>query len=128
MPSTSVMTFTAIKAKDICAKAEGQIMTYLQISVSIKGQVYKTVQTSVVRLSSSPVYNEAFSFHIPLDKLIDTELCVNVINLDPNNKNVTLGKAIVGGTVKDKHSLAHWESMLDSPRKPVAQWHTIIVH
>ena len=87
----------------------------------------KTVQTSSVRRSSSPVYNEAFVFHTPLERFKDTDIIISVMTYDPNKTSPKmLGKIIVGPESDSNLGRKHWEAMLASPRKPVAQWHSLV--
>ena len=87
----------------------------------------KTVQTSSVRKSSNPVYNEAFVFHTPLERIKDTDIAVSVMTYGENiSLPEMLGKIIVGPESENNLGRKHWEAMLTSPRKPVAQWHSMI--
>lgn len=91
------------------------------------GKTMKTVQTTSVRKSSSPVYNEAFVFHTPLERIKDTDLVVSVMASDDINSTQPkmLGKLIVGPESGNNLGRKHWEAMLTTPRRPVAQWHSI---
>lgn len=86
----------------------------------------KTVQTASIRRSSSPVYNEAFVFHTPLERIKDTDIIVSVMTYGQTNSSPKmLGKVIVGPESDNNLGRKHWEAMLTSPRKPIAQWHTL---
>ena len=87
----------------------------------------KTVQTTSVQKSINPVYNEAFVFHTPLERIKDTDIVVSLLSSDditsPQPK--MLGKVIVGPVLGTNLGRKHWEAMLSTPRRPVAQWHTV---
>lgn len=101
------------------------IATYLRVSLLVLGKTMKTVQTSSVKRSSHPVYNEAFVFHTPLEKIKDTDIVVSVMTYGQQpGKPKMLGKIVVGPKAENNLGRKHWDAMLTSPRKPVAQWHT----
>ena len=86
----------------------------------------KTVQTSSVRRSTAPVYNESFVFHTPLERIKETDIVVSVMTYgDSAGQSKTLGKVVVGPKAENNLGRKHWEAMLTSPRKPVAQWHAL---
>ena len=96
------------------------------MSLLILGKSMKTVQTSSVRRSTAPVYNEAFVFHTPLERIKETDIVVSVMTYgDSSGQSKSLGKVIVGPKSENNLGRKHWEAMLTSPRKPVAQWHAL---
>ena len=44
---------------------------------------------------------------------------------DSAGQSKTLGKVVVGPKAENNLGRKHWEAMLTSPRKPVAQWHAL---
>jgi len=127
MPTSGRLTFVALKGRNICDKEQSPIATYLRVSLMVNGKTMKTVQTTSVRKSSAPVYNEAFVFHTPLERIKDTDLVVSVMASDDINSTQPkmLGKLIVGPESGNNLGRKHWEAMLTTPRRPVAQWHGI---
>lgn len=102
------------------------LATYLRVSLLVAGKTMKTVQTSSVRRSTAPVYNEAFVFHTPLERIKDTDIIVSVMTYGQSESQPKmLGKIIVGPESDNNLGRKHWEAMLTSPRKPVAQWHSL---
>lgn len=127
MPTSGRLTFVALKGRNICDKEQSPIATYLRVSLMVSGKTMKTVQTTSVRKSSSPVYNEAFVFHTPLERIKDTDVVVSVMASDDidSSQPKMLGKLIVGPESGNNLGRKHWEAMLTTPRRPVAQWHGI---
>ena len=102
------------------------LATYLRVSLLVSGKIMKTVQTSSVRRSTAPVYNEAFVFHTPLERIKDTDINISVMTYGASESAPKmLGKIRVGPQSDSNLGRKHWEAMLTSPRKPVAQWHTL---
>ena len=94
---------------------------------SCEPQTVKAVQTPSVQKSTNPVYNAAFVFNPPSDKIKDTDIVVTLISSDditsPQPK--LLGKVIVGPVSGTNLGRKHWEAMLSIPRRPIAQWHSL---
>lgn len=51
-------------------------------------------------------------------------MIVTVLDYDKIGKNDTIGKILVGKNSSGTEQ-RHWEDMLASPRRPVAQWHAL---
>lgn len=127
MPTSGRLTFVALKGRNISDEKEIPLATYLRVSLLVLGKTMKTVQTSSVRRSSAPVYNEAFVFHTPLERIKDTDIVVSVMSyVQAPEKPKMLGKIIVGPKAEHNLGRKHWEAMLTSPRKPIAQWHSLV--
>lgn len=126
MPTSGRLTFVALKGRNIHDAKETPLATYLRVSLLVAGKTMKTVQTSSVRRSTAPVYNEAFVFHTPLERIKDTDIIVSVMTYGQSESQPKmLGKIIVGPESDNNLGRKHWEAMLTSPRKPVAQWHSL---
>ena len=83
----------------------------------------KKIKTSVKPKTLNPVYNEAFIFDVPPQHISNVNLYARVVN-DREDQQV-MGKIIIGPNAKSIMGVHHWECMLLSPRKPIAQWHTM---
>jgi hypothetical protein len=52
------------------------------------------------------------------------QLLVTVVDYDRIGTSDPIGKVLLGCTVQGTE-LRHWGDMLASPRRPIAQWHTL---
>lgn len=73
----------------------------------------------------NPYYNETFTFNVPFEKIEFTSLTVAVLDYDRLSKSEVIGRTIIGALAPGGPELQHWQDMLASPRKPVAQWHAL---
>ena len=73
--------------------------------------------------------NEAFAFDVPIDRLSNFSLVVRVLDSGDRvslPQTRTNGKAIVGPDAQTSIGLHHWNCMMTTPRKPIAQWHLLV--
>lgn len=96
----------------------------------LAGRQMKKTKTSVARNTLLPVYNEAFVFDVPIDRLSDVSLLVRVLDTYDGDgrrpQTRTIGKSIVGPDAQTSIGLHHWNCMMTTPRKPIAQWHPLV--
>lgn len=64
-----------------------------------------------------------FSFSIPASSK-KVNLVVTVVDYDRIGTSEPIGKVILGYNASGTE-LRHWSDMLASPRRPIAQWHTL---
>ena len=98
---------------------------YLRVSLSQISRTVKTVVTNTVRKTSTPVYNEAFVFHVPFERVKDSHITISIITTLEDKREKTIGKLTIGSHSEANLGRKHWEAMLLSPRRPIAQWHTV---
>lgn len=60
-------------------------------------------------------------FMVPLQKV---NLVVTVVDYDRIGTSEPIGKVVLGYNASGTE-LRHWSDMLASPRRPIAQWHTL---
>ena len=96
---------------------------FLKVSLMLNRKQVKKIKTSVKPKTLNPVYNEAFIFDVPPQHISNVNLYARVVN-DREDQQV-MGKIIIGPNAKSIMGVHHWECMLLSPRKPIAQWHTM---
>ena len=82
-------------------------------------------KTQIKRRTLNPVWNEVFTFDVPIDKIRDITFVFTVMDFDRILSNEAIGQVNIGYRTAGT-SLKHWTEMLNSPRKPVAMWHKII--
>lgn len=103
---------------------------FVKVSLMSSGRQLKKTKTSVAKNTLAPVYNEAFVFDVPIDRLSDVSLLVRMLDTNTEDgrrpQTKTIGKAIVGPDAQTSIGLHHWNCMMTTPRKPIAQWHPLV--
>lgn len=86
----------------------------------------KKKKTSIKRCTLNPHYNEAFSFDISVEQIQKVKLVITVVDYDRIGASEEIGRVVLGceGSSGDWET-KHWKEMLASPRRSVAQWHTL---
>lgn len=52
------------------------------------------------------------------------QLVITVVDYDRIGTSEPIGKVVMGGNASGTE-LRHWTDMLASPRRPIAQWHSL---
>ena len=68
-------------------------------------------------------YLSAANIHFILN-LQKVQLVVTVMDYDRMGSNEAIGRVVLGSNATGAE-LRHWADMLASPRRPIAQWHTL---
>lgn len=90
------------------------------------GKRIKKKKTSIKKCTLNPHYNESFSFEIPFELIQKVQLVLTVVDHDRIGTSEPIGKVVLGcANTTGESELRHWMDMLASPRRPIAQWHTL---
>ncbi|XP_032223540.2 synaptotagmin-10 isoform X2 [Nematostella vectensis] len=126
LPTSGRLTFVVLKARLSSKEFGDQLPNPLvKVSLMVSGRQIKKTKTSVMHGTLRPVYNEAFVFDIPVERLSDVSLLVRMLHSD-ENRCQTIAKTVVGPDSQTSIGLHHWNCMMTSPRKPIAQWHPLL--
>lgn len=94
-------------------------------SRAFPGKRIKKKKTSIKKCTLNPYYNESFTFEVPFEHIQKVSLVVTVVDYDRIGSSDAIGKVVLGCSAPSGTELRHWMDMLASPRRPIAQWHTL---
>ncbi|CAG0898330.1 unnamed protein product [Darwinula stevensoni] len=97
---------------------------YVKIALMMNGKRLKKKKTSIKKCTLNPYYNESFTFEVPFEQIQKVNLVVTVVDYDRIGTSEPIGKIVLGCNATGTE-LRHWSDMLASPRRPIAQWHTL---
>lgn len=125
VPTAGKLTVVILEAKNLKKMDVGGLSDpYVKICLIQNGKRLKKKKTSIKKCTLNPYYNESFSFEIPFEQVPKVNLQVTVVDYDRIGTSEPIGRVCLGLNASGTE-LRHWSDMLASPRRPIAQWHTL---
>lgn len=125
VPTAGKLTVVVLEAKNLKKMDVGGLSDpYVKIALMQNGKRLKKKKTSIKKCTLNPYYNESFTFEVPFEQIQKVQLMVTVVDYDRIGTSDPIGKVILGCNASGTE-LRHWSDMLASPRRPIAQWHTL---
>ncbi|XP_072401402.1 synaptotagmin 1-like isoform X1 [Diabrotica undecimpunctata] len=125
VPTAGKLTVVILEAKNLKKMDVGGLSDpYVKIALMQNGKRLKKKKTSIKKCTLNPYYNESFTFEVPFEQIQKVNLQVTVVDYDRIGTSEPIGKVVLGYNASGTE-LRHWSDMLASPRRPIAQWHTL---
>ncbi|GAB1287718.1 Synaptotagmin-11 [Apodemus speciosus] len=126
-PSTGKVQLTRdIIKRNIQCISRGELQDpYVKVNVYYGRKRIAKKKTHVKKCTLNPVFNESFIYDIPTDLLPDISIEFLVIDFDRTTKNEVVGRLILGAHSVTTSGAEHWREVCESPRKPIAKWHSL---
>ncbi|KAK7601467.1 hypothetical protein V9T40_008908 [Parthenolecanium corni] len=125
VPTAGKLTVVILEAKNLKKMDVGGLSDpYVKIALMQNGKRLKKKKTSIKKCTLNPYYNESFSFEVPFEQIQKVNLVITVVDYDRIGTSEPIGKVVLGYNASGTE-LRHWSDMLASPRRPIAQWHTL---
>ncbi|XP_075996895.1 synaptotagmin VIII isoform X2 [Genypterus blacodes] len=126
VPTTGKMTVVILEAKNLKAMDLGGASDpYVKVQLTLDKRKWKKKKTTVKKKTLNPYYNESFTFVVSFAQIQRVNLVISVWDHDTVSSNDAMGKIFLGCD-STGNQLAHWADMLSNPRRPVAQWHSLL--
>ncbi|XP_061750371.1 synaptotagmin VIII [Nerophis ophidion] len=126
VPTSSKLTVVILEAKNLkSTDLDGRSDPYVKVQLALDRRKWKKKKTTVKNNTLNPYYNEAFTFKVTFEQIRRVNLVISVWDHDPLTPNDPTGKIFLGNDAAG-NQLRHWADMLSNPRRPVAQWHTLL--
>ncbi|OQR79974.1 synaptotagmin 1-like [Tropilaelaps mercedesae] len=125
VPTAGKLTVVILEAKNLKKMDVGGLSDpYVKIVLMMNGKRLKKKKTSIKKCTLNPYYNESFAFEVPFEQIQKVQLMVTVVDYDRIGTSDPIGKVMLGCNATGTE-LRHWMDMLASPRRPIAQWHSL---
>uniref|UniRef100_A0A673UUV2 Synaptotagmin-5 n=1 Tax=Suricata suricatta TaxID=37032 RepID=A0A673UUV2_SURSU len=125
VPTAGKLTVIVLEAKNLKKMDVGGLSDpYVKVHLLQGGKKVRKKKTTIKKNTLNPYYNEAFSFEVPCDQVQKVQVELTVLDYDKLGKNEAIGRVAVGAAAGGA-GLRHWADMLASPRRPIAQWHSL---
>nr|AVK72362.1 synaptotagmin protein [Meara stichopi] len=125
VPTAGKLTVVILEAKNLKKMDVGGLSDpYVKICLMQNGKRLKKKKTTIKKNTLNPYYNESFAYEVPFEQIQRVELVLIVMDYDRMGGNEAIGRVVLGcNAFGDERR--HWSDMLASPRRPIAQWHTL---
>ncbi|XP_036045316.1 synaptotagmin-11 isoform X3 [Onychomys torridus] len=125
-PVLQRMTVVVLKARHLPKMdITGLSDPYVKVNVYYGRKRIAKKKTHVKKCTLNPVFNESFIYDIPTDLLPEISIEFLVIDFDRTTKNEVVGRLILGAHSVTASGADHWREVCESPRKPIAKWHSL---
>ena len=125
VPNSGKLTIVVLEAKNLKKMDVGGLSDpYVKLALMQNGKRLRKKKTTIKKCTLNPYYNESFSFEVPYEHIASVQLLVTVVDYDRVGASEPIGRVLLGSDAKGAE-LRHWSEMLATPRRPVAQWHTL---
>ncbi|XP_073696498.1 synaptotagmin Va isoform X2 [Garra rufa] len=126
VPTSGKLTVCIMEAKNLKKMDVGGLSDpFVKVVLQHNGKRIKKKKTTVKQNTLNPYFNESFSFEIPFAQIQKIQVLITVYDYDKLGSNDPIGKCWIGFGASGV-GLRHWSDMLANPRRPVAQWHTLL--
>ncbi|CAL1592022.1 unnamed protein product [Knipowitschia caucasica] len=126
VPTSNKLTVVILEAKNLkVMDLGGSSDPYVKVQLTLDKRKWKKRKTSVKKRTLAPYYNESFTFSVTFEQLQRVNLVIAVWDYDTMTRNDAIGKIYLGCEASG-NQLRHWADMLSNPRRPVAQWHSLL--
>ncbi|KAK5866789.1 hypothetical protein PBY51_011336 [Eleginops maclovinus] len=133
VPSAAKLTVAILEAKNLKSMDMGGSSVtatpgtnpYVKVQLALDKRKWKKRKTSMKKRTLNPYYNESFTFDVTFEQIQRVNLVISVWDHDAMTRNDAMGKIFLGCDASG-NQLRHWADMLSNPRRPVAQWHSLL--
>lgn len=126
VPTANKLTVVILEAKNLKPMdIGGSSDPYVKVQLTLDKRKWKKRKTSVKKRTLAPYYNESFTFTVTFEQIQRVNLVISVWDYDTMSRNDAIGKIYLGSDAAG-NQLRHWADMLSNPRRPVAQWHSLL--
>lgn len=126
VPTAGKLTIVILEAKNLKKMDVGGLSDpYVKLSLMLNGKRIKKKKTTIKKCTLNPYYNESFSFEVPFEQIQKITCIITVVDYDRIGTSEPIGRTVLGCNATGTE-LRHWSDMLANPRRPIAQWHTLV--
>lgn len=125
VPNTGKLTVCILEAKNLKQMDLGGFSDpFVKVTLYSGKKKLAKKKTTIQKGTLNPYYNEAFTFEIPNDQMSKVHIIVTVYDYDLIGTSDPIGKCSVGLNQAGQGQ-SHWMDMMNTPRRPIANWHTL---
>nr|XP_004654254.2 synaptotagmin-8 isoform X1 [Jaculus jaculus]XP_044997695.1 synaptotagmin-8 isoform X1 [Jaculus jaculus]XP_044997697.1 synaptotagmin-8 isoform X1 [Jaculus jaculus]XP_044997698.1 synaptotagmin-8 isoform X1 [Jaculus jaculus]XP_044997699.1 synaptotagmin-8 isoform X1 [Jaculus jaculus] len=119
VPGSGRLTVVVLEARGL---STGLAETYVKVQLILNQRKWRRKKTSTKKGTTTPYFNEAFTFLVPFSQLQSVDLVLAIWAHRLQFRAEPVGKVWLGPRASGQ-PLQHWADMLAHARRPIAQWH-----
>ncbi|XP_059158664.1 synaptotagmin-15-like [Physella acuta] len=122
------LTIGLFETRDLCGSSPiGQTMDiYAKVNLMVQNKQVKAKKTEMIKKTSSPNFNESFTFKVSVTSLDTASITVGVMQHVSGHKDKQLGRIVLGSFMFARgKELEHWNQMITNQREQILHWHTL---
>uniref|UniRef100_A0A5S6Q9X2 C2 domain-containing protein n=1 Tax=Trichuris muris TaxID=70415 RepID=A0A5S6Q9X2_TRIMR len=125
VPDACGLTVCVLQARNLArsdsnATTDSSVIIWL---VQADGEIEKR-NTAVKYGSSSPTYNEVFTFFVEPEEVFHTSLVLAISNANAASMDDEIGHVILGNRANESGK-SHWRQMVMSSNRRIVKWHPL---
>ncbi|UXI15365.1 RecName:Proclotting enzyme [Sarcoptes scabiei] len=127
-PIANRLTVVILKARNLPKMdLTGLCDPYVKIYLFQRGERISKKRTHIKKRTLCPVFNESFIFDLPTEEgLEDVRIQFWIYDHDRVTRNELIGKIEIGSKTEQSIAEKHWNEVIKSPRRQIAEWHKIL--
>ncbi|XP_060933254.1 synaptotagmin VIII [Limanda limanda] len=126
VPTAGKLNVVILEAQNLKSMDPGGFSDpYVKLQLALDKRKWKKKKTHVRKKTLNPYYNESFTFDVTFEQIQRVNLVISLWDHDAVSRNDAMGKIFLGCDATG-NQLRHWADMLSNPRRPVAQWHSLL--
>ncbi|KAL3876862.1 hypothetical protein ACJMK2_034645 [Sinanodonta woodiana] len=120
------ITVGIFEGRAFVSEGSNSIDSYVKVQLVIQNKTVKSKKTEVVKKTEDPVFNESFTFKLPMASLDTANITVTAMQHQSGYKDKVIGRVTIGSFMFARgKELQHWNEMVSNQREQVTYWHTL---
>ncbi|XP_041363619.1 synaptotagmin-15-like [Gigantopelta aegis] len=109
-------------------RADGStsVDSYIKVTLMVQNKMVKSKKTEVAKKTSSPIFNESFTFKLPLGNVDTASINLSTMEHYSGHKDKLIGRIVLGSFMFARgKELDHWNEMVANQKEQVIHWHVL---
>ena len=101
---------------------------YVRIEISQPSRPVAKKQTTTLKKTSNPVFEESFTFQISVkpEDIHETTISITVYDRERIRTDEAIGHVVLGYLATEACQYGHWQEMIENPGLMSSKWHYLV--
>ncbi|XP_052782510.1 synaptotagmin-15-like isoform X2 [Mya arenaria] len=121
------VTVGVYEGRSFTCNGNAPIDSYVKVHLMVQNKLVKGKKTEIIKKNSNPVFNESFTFKLPVVSLDTANITITAMQHQTGYKDKMIGKVTIGSFMFARgKELQHWNEMVANQKEQVVNWHTLV--